>query len=126
MLESGLFNLYVNDLYDHLNSAVCHQYADDITFFVHGKPLDIKKCETSLNLALDRLSFWSKQCNLILTPVKTETILLSTPQLARVYHLDEHQFELAVNGEVLVRVTSTRLLCKEVNQMGRRPKSFVT
>ena len=116
LLGSGLFNLYMNDLYDHLNSAECHQYADNTTFFVHGKPLDIKKCETRLNLALDRLSFWSKQCNLTLTPVKTETMLLSTPQLARVHRLDEHQLELAVNGEALVRVTSTSLLGTEVHQ----------
>ena len=89
MLGPVLFNLYVNDLSDHLDSVECHQYVDDTAFVVHGKPLDIKKCETRLNLSLDRLSFWSKQCNLTLKPVKTKTMLLSNPQLARVHHLDE-------------------------------------
>ena len=83
-----LFNLYVNDLSDSFGEVKCHQYADDTTFYVHGKPSDITGCQERLSEALSRLSLWSKECNLSLNPTKTKTMLFSTPQMARVHHLD--------------------------------------
>ena len=43
-------------------------------------------------------------------------MLLSTPQLARVYNLEDHQVNLTVNGQMLERVTTTRLLGTKLQQ----------
>ena len=43
-------------------------------------------------------------------------MLLSTPQLARVHNLEDHQVNLTANGQMLERVTTTRLLGTELQQ----------
>ncbi|XP_048590336.1 uncharacterized protein LOC5519158 [Nematostella vectensis] len=44
-----LFNLYVNDLSEHLSLVTCHQYANDTTFYAYAKPCDISDCERRLH-----------------------------------------------------------------------------
>ena len=41
-------------------------------------------------------------------------MLLSTPQLARVHNLEDHQVNLTANAQMLERVTTTRLLGTEL------------
>ena len=43
-------------------------------------------------------------------------MLLSTPQLARVHNLEDHQVNLTANGQMLERVTTTHLLGTELQQ----------
>ena len=116
VLGSVSFNPYVNDLSDSLGEVKCHQYANETTFYVHGKPSDITDCQERLSEALSRLSLWSKECNLSLNPTKTKTMLFSTPQMARVHHLDDLQLNFAVDGHALERVTRTKLLGTEMQQ----------
>ncbi|XP_048583248.1 uncharacterized protein LOC125562941 [Nematostella vectensis] len=78
-------------------------YADDTTFYAHAKPCDISDCERCLQLALDRLSSWSGECNLTLNPKKTKTMLFSTAQMAHRHKLVERQVQLTVDGQSLER-----------------------
>ena len=91
VLGPVLFNFYVNDLIDYLGSVNSIQYADDTTLYVSDKPTNINVCVQRLQLALDRLSSWCSECNLALNPLKTTFMLLSTPQLACVHNLEDHQ-----------------------------------
>ena len=112
-----LFNLYVNDLSDALPSTVkCHQYTDDTTFYRHCKPSELQNCKLELQMALDRLTTWSSQCNLALNPKKTKVRLLSTAQLSRVHGLDTHSINLSANEKELERVSTFRLLGTQVHQ----------
>ena len=116
VLEPVLFNLYVNDLSDHLNSENPHQYADDTTFYVSARPTDIATCESRLQRALDQLSSWSKGCNLTLNPKKTKVVLFSTAQMARLHCLDDYCPNLSVDGQLIERVETTRLLGTDLHQ----------
>ena len=116
MLGLVLFNLYVNDLSDHLNSANSHQYADDATFYVSARPTDIATCESRLQRALDQISSWSKGCNLTLNPKKTKVVLFSTAWMARVHCLNDCCPNLSVDGQLIERVETTRLLGTDLHQ----------
>ena len=110
------FNPYVNDFIDYLGPVNTIQYADDTTLYISDKPTNINVCVQRLQLALDRLSSWCTECNLALNPVKTKFMLLSTPQLAHVHNPEDHQVNLTANGQMLERVTTTRLLGTELQQ----------
>ena len=116
MLGPVRFNLYVNDFIDYLGSVNSIQYADDTTLYISDKPTNISACVQRLQLALDRQLSWCTECNLALNPIKTKYMLLSTPQLARVHNLEDHQVNLTANGQMLERVTTTHLLGTELQQ----------
>ena len=111
ILGPVLFNLYVNDLSEALPSNFkSHQYADDTTIYRHCIPSDLQSCQTEVQAAIDKLSNWSKECNLALNPKKTKVMLLSTAQMARFHRLDEISMNLSASGRGLERVTTFRLL----------------
>ena len=111
ILGPVLFSLYVNDLSDDLNQVTSHQYADDTSLYSHGKPAEIDRCQNQLQSAMDHLSSWSNECNLILNPEKTKAMLFSTSQLARTYNLPEQSVNLT-----LERVSNIRLLGTEFQE----------
>ena len=56
MLGLVLFNLYVNDLSEHLGDFVkCQQYVDDTIIYTTDKPAHIKDCERRLQEAFEIL-----------------------------------------------------------------------
>ena len=64
ILGPVLFNLYVAELADRINSTAI-QYADDTTIYRHCKLRDIKPCIDSLEEDLQQLSLWSNDNNLL-------------------------------------------------------------
>ncbi len=111
ILGPVLFNLYVNDLSENLDSTISyHQYADDTSLYTHCKPADLKSCQDNLQSNLDKLSNWSNSNNLVLNPKKTKVMLFSTTQLSRVHRLEEHSVHLVANGVELKRINSSLLL----------------
>lgn len=71
ILGPVLFNLYVNDLSSALSfEVVCHQYADDTTLYTHFRPSDLEVGQSVIQDALNKLSDWSLECNLVLNPKK--------------------------------------------------------
>ena len=110
ILGPVMFNIYVNDLSDNLDSNKSYQYADDTTIYIHEKPANLKAGEEKLQKALDRLASWSSSCNLSLNAKKTKVVLSSTKQLSRVHELDAYPTNLSAGGTKLKRLTSTKLL----------------
>jgi len=87
ILGPVLFNIYVNDLSDNLDSIKSYQYADDTTIYIHEKPANLKARVEKLQKALDTCSLasWSSSCNLSLNTKKTKVVLFSTKQLSRMH-----------------------------------------
>ena len=81
-----------------------------------ARPTDIATCESRLQRALDQLSSWSKGCNLTLNPKKTKVVLFSTAQMARLHCLDDYYPNLSVDGQLIERVETTRLLSTDLHQ----------
>lgn len=111
ILGPVLFNLYVNDLTENLDSTISsHQYADDTTLYTHCKPVNIKSCQENLQSNLDKLSSWSSSNNLVLNPKKTKVMLFSNTHVpSRVHHLEDRSVRLNANGVDLERTNSSLL-----------------
>jgi hypothetical protein len=79
----------------------------------HCKVADLTTGETSMNNTLTKLSNWSQWSNLALNPTKTKCMLFTTGTVRSMstYHsLSSRPLQLAVEGKVLERVKSTKLL----------------
>ncbi|KAJ7347638.1 hypothetical protein OS493_039857, partial [Desmophyllum pertusum] len=103
--------------------AKCHQYADDTTFYKHCKPADLQSTVTDLSANVGKLEVWSREANLVINPSKTKVMLLSTSQLSNVHHLDVANIDIAVNGNPLERVTTTktvRIPYSSTPELGRK------
>ena len=108
-----IFNLYVADLQSYVRGDKCHQYADDTTLYTHCKPADLQSTLTELSASIGKLEAWSREANLVINPSKTKLMLLSTPQLSKVHHLDT---DITINSTPLERVTTTKLLGSHIHE----------
>ena len=77
-----LFNLYVADMQDHVNSNIA-QYADDTTLYEHITVSKLTEGIHRLNNTFNELDIWSKESDLLLNPTKTNIMLFSTKQMSR-------------------------------------------
>ncbi|CAB4033576.1 Hypothetical predicted protein, partial [Paramuricea clavata] len=71
---------------------------------------DLTTGETSMNKTLTKLSNWSQGSNLALNPTKTKCMLFTTSQMSTYHSLSSRFLQLAVEGKVVERVKSTKLL----------------
>ena len=105
---------------DYLGSPLtdvrCFQYADDTTIYDHAKLSDLNSCRNTLYQSINKLSVWSKESTLTFNNDKTKVMILSTPQMSRVHHLDEYDPNIAVSGYKLERIKSCKLLGVHVNE----------
>ena len=89
ILDPVLFNIYVAYLHEIVN-VKCFQYADDTKIYDHAKISDLNNCRNTISQSINKLSAWSKQSTLAFNNDKTKVMILSTPQMSRVHHLDEY------------------------------------
>ena len=115
ILGPVLFNIYVADLQDNVN-VKCSQYADDTTIYDHAKISDLNSCRNTIYQSINKLSVWSKESTLAFNNDKTKVMILSTPQMSRVHHLDEYDPNIAVSGYKLERIKSCKLLGVHINE----------
>ena len=115
ILGPVLFNIYVADLQDNAN-VKCFQYADDTTIYDHAKLSDLNSCRNTIYQSINKLSVWSKESTLAFNNDKTKVMILSTPQMSRVHHLDEYDPNIAVSGYKLERIKSCKLLGVHINE----------
>ena len=99
-----------------LTDVKCFQYVDDTTIYDHAKLSDLNSCRNSLYQSINKLSVWSKESTLTFNNDKTKVMILSTPQMSRVHHLDEYNPDIAVSGYKLERIKSCKLLGVHVNE----------
>ena len=53
---------------------------------------------------------------LVINPSKTKLMLLSTPQLSKVHHLNTEKFDITINSIPLERVNTTKLLGSHIHE----------
>ena len=95
ILGPVLFNIYVTDL--QVNVIVkCFQYADDTTIYDHAKVSDLNSCRNTIYQSINKLSAWSKESTLAFNNDKTKVMILSTPQMSRVHHVEDPNIALKV------------------------------
>ena len=102
-----LFCIYIYDLPLHIpsNSAECHMLADDTTFHTTGKSgVQIQK---TLQLCLDRISVWFSVNHMLINPVKTKSMIITTRQK---HQLSGLSMRLSLGGQNIENVTEHRLL----------------
>ena len=109
ILGPVLFNLYVLDLPNHLESSNTLQYADDTTLYGHCKPAEIERKTTELSNDLNRLKHWSDASNLVFNNTKTKSMMFTTKQLARAHSLDDAE-KIKCNGNQLESVDTLKVL----------------
>ena len=107
VLGPVLFCICINYLLLHIpsNSAACHMLADDTTLHTTGK--SVVQIQKTLQLCLDRISVWCNINHMLINPVKTKSMIITTRQ--------KHQFSglslrLSLNGQNIEKVTEHRLL----------------
>ena len=87
------------------NSAECHMLADDTTFHTTGKSgVQIQK---TLHLCLDCISVWCNVNNMLINPVKTKSMIITTRQK---HQLSDLSLRLSLDGQNIENVTEHRLL----------------
>ena len=115
ILGPVLFNIYVADLQDDVN-VKCFQYADDTAIYDHAKASDLNSYRNTIYQSINKLSAWSEESTLAFNNDKTKVMILSTPQMSRVHHLDEYDPNIAVSGYKLERIKSCKPLGVYINE----------
>ena len=105
--QSVLFCIYINDLPLHIpsHSAEYHRPADNTTLHTTGK--SIVQIQKTLQLCLDRISVWCNVKNMIINPVKTKSMIITTRQKHQLLDLS---LRLSLDGQNIENVTEHRLL----------------
>ena len=82
-----LFCIYINDLPLHIpsNSAECHMLADDTTLHTTGK--SVVQIQRMLQLCLDNISVWCNVNHMLINPVKTKSMIITTRQKHQLWDL---------------------------------------
>ena len=107
ILGPVLFNIYVADLQDNV-IVKCFQYADDTTIYDHAKVSDLNSCRNTIYQSINKLSAWSKESTLAFNNDKTKVMILSTPQMSRVHHVDEPNIAVSnYNLERILKILQT-------------------
>lgn len=104
-----LFNLYVSDLSEILDSN-CYQYADDTTIIQHSKPENLSTSADQMNSTIEKLQDYVEDSNLVLNPQKTKYALFSTKRLATVRKLGDVDLSIKIDEKPIERVSKTKLL----------------
>ena len=109
------FNFNVVDLQENVN-VKCFQYADDTTIYDHAKISDLNDCRNTIYQSINKVSVCSKGSYLAFNNDKTKVMILSTPQMSRVHHLDEYDPNIAVSGYKLESIKCCKLLVVHINE----------
>ena len=72
----------------------------------HNNLRSCHSCRNTIYQSINKLSVWSKEITLAFNNDKTKVMILSTPQMSRVHHLDEYDPNIAVSGYKLERIKS--------------------
>ena len=107
VLGPVLFCIYINDLPLHIpsNSAECHMLVDDTTLHTTGK--SVVKIQKTLQLCLDRILVWCNVNHMLINPLKTKSMIITTRPK---HQLSDLSLRLSLDGQNTENVTKHRLL----------------
>lgn len=102
-----LFCIYVNDLPLHFsdNSVECHMLADDTTLRTQNRRLE--NIQQSLQHTLRDISQWCSENNMVLNPLKSKSMVITTRQK---HQLSPLSLDLTINGNSIEKVSEHKLL----------------
>ena len=97
-----LFCIYINDLPLHIpsDSAECHMLKDDTKPQTRGK--SVLQIQKTLQLCLDRSSVWCNVNHMLINPVKTKSMVITTRQK---HQLSDLSPRLSLDGQNIENVT---------------------
>ena len=111
VLDLLLFNLYVTDMRDNINSNNILQYADDTSFYEHSKVEQLHNCIKKVEDILSELNFWSNASDLLLNPMKLKLMLFSSRRISTRYNLHDCSIcQIDHNGIYVERVSEWKIL----------------
>ena len=103
------------------HSAECHMLTDYITLQTTGK--SIVQIKEMLQLCFGRISVWCNTNHMLINPVKTKTMVITTRQK---YQLSDLSLRLSLDGQNIENVTEHRLLSLIVdNNFDGKPRSNI-
>ena len=89
----------------HQICAECHMLADDTT--LHTTRKSVVQIQKTLQLCLDRISGWCSVNHMLINPVKTKSVIITTRRKHQFSHLS---LRLSLYGQNTENVTEHRLL----------------
>ena len=107
VLGPVLFCIYVNDLPLIIpsNSGECHIFADDTILHTTEKK---SRANSKYSIALlDHISVWCNVNQMLINPVKTKSMIITTRQK---HQLSDLSLRLSLDGQNIENVTEHRLL----------------
>ena len=105
-----LFVVYISPLKNVINNhgVTHHQYADDTQVYVGVSRKNKNSTVSDLHAALTAVHLWFSQNGLVINPDKSETLLFSTPQQARISSVGLDSVDVA--GSVIKFGESVKVL----------------
>ena len=102
-----LFCIHINDLPLHISkgNVQCDMFADDTS--IHTAALDMTSLAADLQHSLNEVSDWCKNNSMLIHPLKTKCMIISTRQKQQLAPLPLH---LSLDGNVIEQVCEHRLL----------------
>ena len=107
-----LFSIYINDLPLHISDTDCDLFADDTTLTKTSSSL--KNLQCSLNKSLKQLSRWCALNDMIVNPIKSESMLICTFQ--KRIRLNSDELNLTFNNTAIPQVKAHTLLGVTLDQ----------
>ena len=103
------------------HSAECHMLTDDTTLHTTGK--NIVQIKEMLQLCFGRISVWCNTNHMLINPVKTKSVVITTRQK---HQLSDLSLRLSLDGQNIENVTEHRLLGLTVdNNFDDKPRSNI-
>ena len=103
------------------HSAGCHMLTDDTTLHTTGK--SIVKIKEMLQLCFVRISVWCNTNHMLINPIKTKSVVITTRQK---HQLSDLSLRLSLDGQNIENVTEHRQLGLTVdNNFDGKPRSNI-
>ena len=115
ILGPMIFNLYVNDLQNHLLSSTV-QYADDTTIYESCKPKDLQIGQNLLNNSLRKVNDWSDHNSLAANAINTTYLLCASKRLYDYHKVKKMRISLALGSKELKLNNKPCYLGKHLDQ----------
>lgn len=105
-LSQTFFLLVINDVTQVIKHSKFHLYADDQSLYIHCKPNNLNETINLINNDIKNINNWMKSHGLQLNPTKTQTILISSPQIinhidySKTKKIEVNNFEIEFSNQV--------------------------
>ena len=110
ILGPVLFNLYVADLTDHLETSKSLQYADDTSIYKHCRPSDVGESVKQLETDINALKSASMLSNLIFNQNKTVSMYFASHQIERFHKSSIDSITIKCDTKPLKKVEDMKIL----------------